>query len=152
MNNHKCSYLCMNYLSSILIWAVVWRGVIPTIFWTKTFEQIFVCWIWWEYFKHLVFDWIVVHACFCYFIRESSEGDFQRHKGIENRRTSWDSEVLWWGGVLEETWIPVCFCTELEQKMTFQNFPLKGKWDNFQFRKIKRCVLSFPKWNNQQLS
>lgn len=69
-------------------------------------------------------------------------------KGTEDRRTIWDSEVLWWGAVLEETWIPVCFCTELEQKVTFQNFPLKGKWENFKFRKMGKHGLSFPKWNS----
>lgn len=66
-------------------------------------------------------------------------------KGSENRRTSRDSELLRWGGeVLEDTQIPVCFCAELEQKATFQNFPLKGKWGNVQFRKkLKMCFEFF---------
>lgn len=67
-------------------------------------------------------------------------------KGTEDRRTSWDSEILWWGSVLEEKWIPVCFCTELEQVVIFQNFPLKGKCENFKFRKMGKHCLSFPKW------
>lgn len=37
------------------------------------------------------------------------------------------------------------FVLNWNKKMTFQKFPLKGKWENFQFRKIKKCVLSFPK-------